>query len=93
MRPNHANVLFICPRFRPDSFWNYQATCAILGKRYSAAPLGAITVAALLPAEWNVRLVDRNIEELCDRDLDWADLVMTGGMTKPTSRCSARPRK
>lgn len=80
MRSERANVLFVCPRFSPDSFWNYQATCAIVGKRYSATPLGPITVAALLPASWNVRLVDRNVEELDERDLDWADLVMTGGM-------------
>ena len=80
VRPDSTNVVFVCPRFSPDSFWNYQATCAIVGKRYSAAPLGPITVAALLPAEWNVRLIDRNVEELEDRDLDWADLVMIGAM-------------
>jgi radical SAM superfamily enzyme YgiQ (UPF0313 family) len=80
MRSEHVNVLFVCPRFSPDSFWNYQSTCAVVGKRYSAAPLGPITVAALLPANWNVRLIDRNVEELSVRDIDWADLVMTGGM-------------
>jgi radical SAM superfamily enzyme YgiQ (UPF0313 family) len=37
-------------------------------------------VAALLPASWEVRLVDRNVEELRDEDLAWADVVMTGGM-------------
>ena len=80
MRAENANVVFVCPRFSTDSFWNYQATCAIVGKRYSAAPLGPITVAALLPAEWQVRLIDRNVEELSDQDLDWADLVMIGAM-------------
>jgi radical SAM superfamily enzyme YgiQ (UPF0313 family) len=39
-----------------------------------------ITLAALLPADWNIRLVNRNTEELTDADLDWADMVMTGGM-------------
>ena len=43
-------------------------------------PLGLITVAALLPTHWTIRLVDRNTEELADGDLAWADLVMTGGM-------------
>jgi radical SAM superfamily enzyme YgiQ (UPF0313 family) len=52
-----------------------------MGAEYPAPPLGLITVAALLPAHWEVRLVDRNIgEELTDADLGWADLVMTGGM-------------
>jgi radical SAM superfamily enzyme YgiQ (UPF0313 family) len=80
VRSEPAKVVFVCPRFSPDSFWNYQATCAVVGKRYSAAPLGPITVAAMLPADWQVRLVDRNVEELEDRDLDWADLVMISGM-------------
>jgi radical SAM superfamily enzyme YgiQ (UPF0313 family) len=74
------HVLLVYPRFGGTSFWNYQATCQLLGARYSAAPLGLITVAALLPKEWDVRLVDCNVEELVAADLDWADLVMTGGM-------------
>jgi len=51
-----------------------------MGARFPAAPLGLITVAALLPASWECRLVNRNTEEVTDADFDWADLVMTGGM-------------
>ncbi len=80
MRPASCNVLIIHPRFTPHSFWNYQATCEVAGARYSAAPLGLITVAALLPREWNIRLIDRNIEDFCSADIEWADMVMTGGM-------------
>ncbi len=80
MTKNDINVLMVFPRFNSNSFWNYWETCAAVGRKYSAAPLGLITVAALLPQEWDVRLVDRNIEELPDGDLDWADLVMIGGM-------------
>jgi len=74
------NVLLIYPRFAPGSFWNYRATCEAVGRRCPAPPLGLITMAALLPPEWSVRLIDRNAEELADADLAWADLVMTGGM-------------
>jgi radical SAM superfamily enzyme YgiQ (UPF0313 family) len=70
----------VYPRFGSASFWNYRATCEAAGARYSATPLGLITVAALLPKDWEVRLVDRNVEELRDEDLAWADLVLTGGM-------------
>jgi radical SAM superfamily enzyme YgiQ (UPF0313 family) len=70
----------VYPLFTPRSFWNYQATCEAVGARYSAAPLGLITVAALLPAEWKVRLVNRNTEEIDPTDFAWADVVMTGGM-------------
>ncbi|MEW6039452.1 MAG: radical SAM protein [Pseudomonadota bacterium] len=75
-----CNVLMIYPRFSAESFWNYPEVCELVGARYPAAPLGLITVAALLPPEWKVRLVDRNTEELQDEDIAWADLVMTGGM-------------
>ena len=51
-----------------------------MGARYSATPLGLITVAALLPRHWEARLVDRNVRELEAADLAWADVVMTGGM-------------
>jgi radical SAM superfamily enzyme YgiQ (UPF0313 family) len=71
---------WIFPRFNTDSFWNYWANCELTGARYPAAPLGLITVAALLPASWEARLVNRNTETLTEADFEWADLVMTGGM-------------
>lgn len=70
----------VYPAFSPHSFWNYKATCEVVGAMYSAAPLGLITVAALLPSEWNIHLVNRNTEALTAEDLEWADMVMTGGM-------------
>ena len=75
-----CNVLLVYPRFAADTFWNFAATCELFGAKYPAAPLGLITVAALLPPTWSVRLVDRNTDELTDDQLEWADLVMTGGM-------------
>jgi radical SAM superfamily enzyme YgiQ (UPF0313 family) len=80
MKIDTCKVLMIFPRFNTDSFWNYRATCELKGARYPAAPLGLITVAALLPRSWEVRLVNRNTETLTEADLEWADLVMTGGM-------------
>jgi len=70
----------IYPRFAADTFWNFAAACELFGARYPAAPLGLITVAALLPSTWSLRLIDRNVEDLVDSDLDWAELVMIGGM-------------
>jgi hypothetical protein len=70
----------IYPRFSAGSFWNYSITSELLGARYPTIPLGLITLAAMLPAHWTVRLVNRNTETLDEAGLDWADLVMTGGM-------------
>jgi radical SAM superfamily enzyme YgiQ (UPF0313 family) len=80
MTTKSPNALLVFPKFNPNSFWRLQAVCDIWGARCPAPPLGLITVATLLPASWNLRLVDRNAEELTDADLAWADLVMTGGM-------------
>src|SRR6266566_2022736 len=86
-RPAACKVLLVYPRFNANSFWNYQATCEIAGARYPAAPLGLITVAALLPKNWAVRLKNRNTEEMTYNDLDWADVVMTGGMLPQQRDC------
>jgi len=75
-----CKVLLIAPCFSGQSFWNFRAACEVYGARFPAAPLGLITVAALLPSSWQCRLVNRNTENLLEADLDWADLVMTGGM-------------
>src|SRR3981189_2437375 len=75
-----CRVLMIYPQFIPNSFWNYTEACELVGAKYPAAPLGLITVAAMLPKLWDVRLVNRNTEPLTDADLDWADIVMIGGM-------------
>ena len=80
IRTAPPNVLLVHPRFNRNAFWNYHETCAVAGARYSAAPLGLITVAALLPPDWPTRLVDRNVEQLRGEDLDWADVVMIGCM-------------
>lgn len=74
------NVLMVYPRFGDDSFWNYSITAELLGARYPTIPLGLITLAALLPENWSIRLVNRNTEALEEADLDWADMIMTGGM-------------
>ena len=78
--PRSCRVLMVYPRFVAETFWNFADACKLMGARYPAAPLGLITVAAMLPQTWDVRLVNRNTEELTDEDCDWADLVMTGGM-------------
>ena len=75
-----TNVLMIYPRFQANTFWNFTEACKLLDARYPTAPLGLITVAAMLPAHWNVRLINRNTEDVAEADFAWADMVMTGGM-------------
>lgn len=72
-------VLLIWPRL-PNSFWSYQETLNITGLKATMPPLGLITVAALLPQDWEMRLIDRNIQMETDADWDWCDLVITSAM-------------
>ena len=75
-----TRCLLLVPRFSPHSYWNYREACELIDARYPAAPLGLLTVAALLPRQWDVRLLDLNVRDMDPALVDWADIVMTGGM-------------
>ncbi len=64
----------------PNSFWSYQETLDLAGLRSTNPPLGLITVAALLPQDWEFRLIDRNVKLETDADWDWCDLVVISAM-------------
>jgi len=81
------NALLICPRF-PDTFWGFKHALTFVGKRASFPPLGLLTVAAMLPAAWSLRLVDLNVTTLRGADLAWADVAMVTGMS--VQRASAK---
>ena len=72
-------VLMVWPSF-PDSFWSLGEVMQIVPERSLVPPLGLITVAALCPAHWNIRLVDLAFQVLRDEDILWADLVMVSAM-------------
>ena len=75
----HPNVLMVWPRV-PISFWGNQHTSQLIPERAPIPPLGLITVAALCPKHWSIRLIDENIEEVSDEAIRSADLVMVSGM-------------
>jgi radical SAM superfamily enzyme YgiQ (UPF0313 family) len=73
------NILMIYPRY-PVTFWSFKYALKYVSKKAAFPPLGLLTVAAILPEDWNIRLVDLNICKLRDRDLQWADYVMISAM-------------
>lgn len=75
-----TRCLLVYPEFTLASFWNFRAACELRGAKYPSIPLGLLTVAGLLPANWDLQLVDCNVESLRDDDIAWADLVFVGGM-------------
>ncbi len=72
---SHVKVLMVWPSF-PPSFWGFEGVLEMIPERAMTPPLGLITVAALCPATWEIRLIDHAFEELRDEDLKWANLVM-----------------
>lgn len=64
----------------PNSFWSYQETLDLAGLRATNPPLGLITVAAMLPTDWEIRLVDRNVCLETDHDWAWCDLIIVSAM-------------
>jgi radical SAM superfamily enzyme YgiQ (UPF0313 family) len=75
-----TRCLLVHPKCSTNSYWNYVDVCKIVGAKYPAAPLGLITAAALLPQQWQFKLIDTNVEPLLDEHLEWADIVGTGGI-------------
>jgi len=81
------NALLIYPKFS-DTFWSFKYALRFIRKRAFSPPLGLLTIAAMLPSEWDKRLVDTNVEALSLGDLEWADYAFISGMT--VQRDSAR---
>jgi radical SAM superfamily enzyme YgiQ (UPF0313 family) len=80
-------ILFVYPEF-PDTFWSFKHALKFVRKKSAAPPLGLLTVAAMLPPEWEKRLVDLNVTGLTQADLAWADYVFVSAMI--VQRDSAR---
>jgi len=80
-------ILLVYPEF-PDTFWSFKHALKFIRKKAGAPPLGLLTVAAMLPSEWEKRLVDLNVTSLTQEDLAWADYVFVSAMI--VQRDSAR---
>jgi radical SAM superfamily enzyme YgiQ (UPF0313 family) len=72
-------ILLLYPEF-PVTFWSFKHALQFVHKRASMPPLGLLTVAAMLPTDWELRLVDMNVTALRDEHLHWADCVFVSAM-------------
>jgi len=73
------NILLVYPQY-PDTFWSFKHALRFVLKKAAFPPLGLLTVAAMLPGEWNKKLVDLNVKPLTDADIKWADYVFISAM-------------
>ena len=72
-------VLLIYPLF-PKTFWSYEKILELVNRKVLLPPLGLVTVAAILPQEWEFKLVDRNIRAVTEAEWKWADVVILSAM-------------
>jgi radical SAM superfamily enzyme YgiQ (UPF0313 family) len=92
------NILLVSPS-TPDTFWSYRHALPFVKRKAALPPLGLLTVAAMLPREWCLKLVDLNVSRLTDADIEWADYVLISAMIvqehsarEVAARCAARGR-
>ncbi len=74
------DILLVYPMY-PDTFWSFKHALKFVSKKASFPPLGLLTVAAMLPKDWNKKLIDMNADPLMDEDIIWADYVFISAMS------------
>jgi radical SAM superfamily enzyme YgiQ (UPF0313 family) len=72
-------ILLIYPKY-PDTFWSFKHALKFISKKASFPPLGLLTVASMLPKEWEKKLIDMNVSALTEEDLERADYVFISAM-------------
>ncbi|MDE2806932.1 MAG: radical SAM protein [Gemmatimonadota bacterium] len=73
------NALLVYPE-HPPTYWGGNFALEIVGIKAAFPPLGLLTIAAMFPPEYDLRVVDMNATSLEESDLEWADMVFTSTM-------------
>lgn len=73
------NILLVYPKY-PDTFWSFKYALKFVSKKAAFPPLGLMTIGAMLPREWNKKLIDVNVAKLKDEHIAWADMVFISAM-------------
>lgn len=77
----------------PEKLPSFERTIQLVGRKAFLPPLGLITVAALLPQKWEMKLVDRNVREITEAEWQWADIVSLSEMIVQKASCQPCPEK
>jgi radical SAM superfamily enzyme YgiQ (UPF0313 family) len=75
-----VKILLVYPK-NPDTFWSFKHALRFIFKKSTNPPLGLLTVASMVPPDWEKRLVDMNVNALKDSDIEWADYVFISAAT------------
>jgi radical SAM superfamily enzyme YgiQ (UPF0313 family) len=72
-------ILLLYPEY-PVTFWSFKYALKFISRKAAYPPLGLLTVASMLPEDWELRLLDMNVKKLKDKDLRWADRIFISAM-------------
>lgn len=56
-------LYLVNPKFEP-TIWSFEGLRPFTGTRFSTAPLGLVTIAALTPKQWDIEIADENVEDI-----------------------------
>jgi radical SAM superfamily enzyme YgiQ (UPF0313 family) len=73
------NILLVYPEY-PDTYWSFSYALPFISKKAAVPPLGLITVSAMLPEQWQKKMIDMNVSPLKAKDIVWADYVFISAM-------------
>ncbi|MEM5853948.1 MAG: cobalamin-dependent protein, partial [Candidatus Aenigmatarchaeota archaeon] len=73
-------ALLVYP-FYPETFWSFRYALKFLNKKATHPPLGLLTVASLLPSDWELKLIDLNVQPLNTEMIEWADFIFISAMS------------
>jgi len=88
-------ILLVYPKY-PDTFWSFKHAVKFASQKALNPPLGLLTIAAMLPKEWEKKAIDMNVTKLTDEDIQWADYVFISAMVvqrKSTTQVLSRCKK
>jgi radical SAM superfamily enzyme YgiQ (UPF0313 family) len=72
-------VLMVYPEI-PTTYWSFRYALEYVNYRSMMPPLGLLTIASLLPDNYEVKLIDMNVKRLNRRDIQDSDIVFISAM-------------
>jgi radical SAM superfamily enzyme YgiQ (UPF0313 family) len=95
----YMKALLVYPQ-HPVTFWSFTHALKFTNKKASLPPLGILTVASMLPKDWEIKVIDMNTDALHEKDLAWAEYVFISAMNiqkdsaqRVIDRCKALGKK
>ncbi len=73
------HVVMIQPK-TPQTFWSHESALKAAGFKTVMPPLGLMTVAAMLPENYQVTLLDLNVRDLDIQVIEQSDIIFLTGM-------------